>query len=330
MKVTFYQRKQPENMFSIENLFTAIRSAMPAGVKCIVVQSRFSSRGFLKRLYNIFEACFRQGDINHITGDVHYLAYFLKKDKTVLTIHDCVTLERLTGLKQNIFLILWYWLPIKRSALVTVISEATKRELSRYLDVNEEKIRVVPDCVFPIFKPSPTKTWNEAKPVILQVGTTANKNISRVAEALTGVTCHLRIIGKLSKEQINALELHRIEYSAVAGIPDEQLVKEYYDADMVVFVSTYEGFGLPIIEGQATGRPVVTSNIMSMPEVAGDGACLVDPYDVTAIRQGILKLINDSSYRNVLVRNGFNNVENFRAKKIAAQYVDLYKQITNG
>ncbi len=87
---------------------------------------------------------------------------------------------------------------------------------------------------------------------------------------------------------------------------------------MLVFVSTYEGFGLPILEAQAMGRPVVTSNIMSMPEVAGDGACLVDPCDVTILHQVLLRVINDSSYRNTLVRNGFENVKRFRSKKIAA------------
>lgn len=330
MKVVFYHRKQSENMFSIENFFATIRVVMPADVECRAIQSKFPSRGLFRRLYNIFEACFRQGDINHITGDVHYLAYFLKKNKTVLTIHDCVTLERLTGLKQKIFLFLWYWLPIKRSCMVTVISNSTKRELARYLNVREGKIRVVPDCVSPKFKPSPTNTWNKAKPVILQVGTAANKNISRVAEALAGINCHLRIIGKLSNEQINALEWHRIEYSTIARIPDEQVVKEYRDADMVIFASTYEGFGLPILEAQATGRPVVTSNILSMPEVAGDGACLVEPYDVSTIRKGILKVINNSSYREELVQHGFENVKRFRPEKVVAQYVELYKQISKG
>ena len=99
---------------------------------------------------------------------------------------------------------------------------------------------------------------------------------------------------------------------------------------MLVFVSTYEGFGLPILEAEATGRPVLTSNIMAMPEVAGDGACLVDPYNITAIRKGTLKVINDSSYRKELVQHGFENVKRFRPEKIAAQYVELYKQIIKG
>jgi len=326
MKITFYHRRQSETMFSIENFFAAIRASMPADVECKVVQSRFLSRGLFKRLYNIFEACFRQGDINHITGDVHYLAYLLKKSKTVLTITDCVTLERLTGFRQKIFLFLWYWLPIKRFCMVTVISDSTKCELMHYLKIDEKKIKVIHCCVRPAFEPFP-KSWNEANPNILQVGTTKNKNIPRLAEALAGINCRLRIIGKLSKGQINALEENQIKYSAEEGIPDKQLIKEYRDADMVVFASTYEGFGLPIVEAQATGRPVVTSNLLSMPEVAGGAACLVDPYDVSSIREGIMKVIHNKPYRERLIDLGHKNVERFRSKHIAADYLQVYRDI---
>ena len=325
MKVTFYHRKQPENMFSIENLFTVIRDAMPADIESKVVQSRYSC-GFFKRVYNIFEAYFKQSDINHITGDVHYLAYLLNKNKTLLTIHDCVVLSRLTGLKQKIFLFLWYWLPIKRSTLVTVISESTKKELLGYLNINTEKIRVVPDCISPAFIPCP-KVWNETKPVLLQVGTKENKNLPRVAVALSGITCHLRIIGKLSSEQMNVLKRNRIEYSAEAGVSNEQLVKEYRDADLVIFVSTYEGFGLPILEGQATGRPVLTSNIFSMPEVSGNGACIVDPLCTKSIRTGIEKIFFDVDYRNMLIENGYKNVARFGPKDVARKYVTIYNEM---
>jgi len=96
---------------------------------------------------------------------------------------------------------------------------------------------------------------------------------------------------------------------------------------MLVFASTYEGFGLPIVEAQATGRPVVTSNILSMPEVAGGAACLVDPFNVASIREGIAKVIQDSSYREYLVRLGFENVKRFQPENIAKNYLDIYTNI---
>jgi glycosyltransferase involved in cell wall biosynthesis len=329
MKVVFYHRRPQGANYSIERLFNDVRDALPPEVKYEVALSKFPSRGFWKRIYNIIEAVFRQGDVNHITGDVHFLTFLLRKKKTLLTILDLVSVERLKGLRKVLFLLLWYWLPVKRSAVVSVISESTKKELLRYLKCDPHKIRVVHCCVSGDFIPVP-KDFNINKPIILQIGTGKNKNLLCVAEAIKGIPCHLRIVGELSHDQSFHLRKFDTEYSAVHNISDKQVLKEYQDCDMLVFVSTYEGFGLPILEAQATGRPVVTSNIMSMPEVAGDGTCLVDPYDVTAIRKGILKIINDSSYRKELVQHGFENVKKFRPEKIAAQYVELYKQIIKG
>jgi glycosyltransferase involved in cell wall biosynthesis len=95
----------------------------------------------------------------------------------------------------------------------------------------------------------------------------------------------------------------------------------------VVFASTYEGFGMPIVEANATGRPVVTSNIGPMPEVAGSAACLVDPFDCSSIREGIVRVIGDADYRSHLVAGGFENVKRFQADVIAAQYAAVYREV---
>ena len=326
MKVTYYHRRPFDGNFSIERVFRDVRAHLPETVESEVATARYQSRGLWRRIYNAVEAVFRQGDVNHITGDVHYLTYFLRKRKTLLTIHDCVTLERLKGFRKKVFFFLWYWLPARRSALVSVISESTKRELLCYLKIPPDKIRVVHDPVPADFRPHPAE-FHSTKPVILQIGTSPNKNLLRVAEALHGIPCHLRIVGDLSPEQIHTLQKCLIEYSSGASLSDEEIVEEYQHCDIVVFVSTYEGFGLPILEANATGRPVVTGNILSMPEVAGEAACLVDPFDTEAIRQGILRVIEDRGYREELVRHGFRNVERFRPEAIAAQYVKLYEEL---
>ena len=329
MHVTFYQRKPQEANYSIERLFDDVRKSLPSEVQCKVAISRFPSRGFLGRLYNLIEAVFRQGDVNHITGDVHFLTYLLRKRKTILTIHDLVTVERLNGFRKTLFLFLWYRIPMKRAAVVTVITESTKKELLNYIKYEPQKIKVIHDCISDDFRYVP-KDFNVNKPVLLQIGTGKNKNLVRVAEAIREMPCHLRIVGKLDHDQASYLREANIEYSSVYNISDEEILKEYQACDMLVFTSTYEGFGLPILEAQTTGRPVVTSNIMSMPEVAGNGACLVDPYDVASIREGIFKVINEASYRRRLIQNGFENGKRFRSEKIAAQYMELYKQIING
>ena len=326
MKVTLYQRRPQGANFSIERLFADVRHSFPNDINVTVAVSRFASRGFFRRIYNMIEAAFRQGDINHITGDVHFLAFLLHKKRTLLTIHDLVLVHRLKGWRRALLLFFWYWLPIKRAAIVTTISESTRKDLLQYIKVDPQKVRVVYDCVSNDFRPD-LKGFNVVKPIILQIGTGPNKNLERVAEALRGIPCFLRIIGKLNDRQVTILEQSGVEHSVIFNISDAALVEEYRHCDLVVFASTFEGFGLPIIEAQAIGRPVITSALWSMPEVAGDAACLVDPFDVHEIKRGILKIISDEGYRNSLIASGYVNVQRFKPSTIANQYAQLYNEI---
>ena len=84
---------------------------------------------------------------------------------------------------------------------------------------------------------------------------------------------------------------------------------------------------MPILEAQTVGRPVVTSGVSSMPEVAGDAACLVDPTDVAAIRAGVQRVIDDTTFRATLVERGFENVKRFGSEAVARQYADLYAEV---
>ena len=108
-------------------------------------------------------------------------------------------------------------------------------------------------------------------------------------------------------------------------LTDEELVEAYRRCDMVVFASLYEGFGLPILEAQATGRPVITSNFGAMKEAAGDGALLVDPYSVEEIREAVLRVKNEPGLREELIAKGRENAERFRAEAVAARYGELYR-----
>jgi len=329
MKVTFFHRKPNSTNFSVEGTFQAVRSAMPEEVKCRVATSRYLSRGIFGRIYNIFEAIFRQGDVNHITGDVHFLSYLLRRDRTLLTILDCVVMYNNTGIKQYLLRLFWYVIPEKRVALISVISQSTKNELIKFIKCDPDKVRVVPVCISPAFTRF-GKPFNTVKPKILQIGTGQNKNLIRLIEALKDIPCKLDIVGKLSQEHIDALSKNNINYTNVFQISDEEVLALYQQCDLVAFVSTYEGFGMPILEGNAVGRPVITSNLLSMPEVAGNAACLIDPYDVTQIRAGILRIISDEEYREILIENGFRNIERFEPRVIARQYIELYKELLEG
>src|SRR5262249_47496010 len=91
------------------------------------------------------------------------------------------------------------------------------------------------------------------------------------------------------------------------------------------FASLHEGFGLPIIEAQAVGRPVITSTIAPMCDVAGDSACLVDPYNVESIRQGIAAILNSHDYRKDLVEKGYRNAARYSPASVARRYLLLYR-----
>ena len=118
-----------------------------------------------------------------------------------------------------------------------------------------------------------------------------------------------------------------IEYSNVFDLSNEDVVNEYKNCDIVNFPSLFEGFGMPIVEGQAVGRPVVTSNISPMNEVAGAGAIRVDPTDVNAIKKAYLKVISDEDFRNNVINKGLENVQQYRLQTVAGRYIELYNEI---
>lgn len=327
MEVVHFQRNPFPGQFSIEQLFAALREPMrQSGWNVTPLVVPYLSTGFWPRAANIFWAARKQGNLNHITGDIHYLALGLDRKRTILTVHDCWALERLSGIKRWLMRKFWFDWPIRKSAIVTVISAETKRELLRFVDVPAEKIVVVPDAVVPIFKPYP-KPFQTECPQILHIGTTPNKNLPRLIESLRGINCHLKIIGILDRAQRRQLEESRISYDAEANVSEAAMYRAYCDADVVSFASTYEGFGMPIIEAQWVERPVVTSNCSSMPEVAGQGACLVDPFKVESIRAGLERVIHDGEYRERIVENGRRNREQYSLQKVAQQYLSLYERV---
>ena len=311
---------------SIERLFADIRNAMPGQMECSPHLCPYFSKGILPRIKNTFDAARNQGQLNHVTGDVHYLALMLDKRRTLLTIHDCASLERLQGLRRAIFRFFWFTLPMRCARLVTVISESTRRELLRHVHFNPVRIRVVHNCAGRDFVPFP-KPFDAEEPNVLHLGTASNKNLERLIQALAGLRCRLSVIGELTAVQQELLRRCGINYNNIPRATDIQVLDSYRTCDLVAFASTYEGFGLPILEAQATGRPVITSNLSSMPEAAGSAACFVDPFNFESIRAGILRVCHDAAYRQNLVEAGFENVKHFRPEAIAAKYAGLYEEL---
>ena len=172
-----------------------------------------------------------------------------------------------------------------------------------------------------------SKEFEVEMPTILQIGTMQNKNVVNLAKALRGLRVKLRIIGRLDADQTASLEENEITYDNAFDLTDAEMREEYRKTDIVVFCSTYEGFGLPIIEAQSMQKPVVTSNLSPMTETSGGAAALVDPFDTESIRAGIQMVISDAEYRESLIQAGLQNIERFGPKTVAARYENLYGEI---
>ena len=329
LKVVHFHRKPLPTHYSVEGYFARLREAMRSSIDVEKYTVPFHSRGLFRRLWNSVCSALHQRDINHITGDIHYISLFLRREKTLLTVLDCQILERLTGVKRAALKLFWFTLPARRVSMITVISAETKRELLTHVRFPESQIHVVPVCVSPIFQPN-RKEFNTDCPHILQVGTKPNKNIPRLVQALEGMRCRLTIVGPLSDALLMMLKECAIDYDNIVGPTDQQVVELYGECDIVSFVSTYEGFGMPIVEAQWVERPVVTSNCSSMPEVAGDGACFVDPFDVPSIRQGFRRVIADDVFRERILQGGRDNRTRFDEQTVADRYNQLYRRMSGG
>jgi glycosyltransferase involved in cell wall biosynthesis len=326
MRVTHFERMPMPGSYSIERLFQQVRRALPGSFSVDVVpcETPYHSRWWL--LKGIARARAHTAQVNHIVGDVHYVALGLPGARTILTVHDLNHLQVLKGIRRVLFRWLYFSLPLRRCRIVTAISESTRERLVSQFPFVAEKLTVIPDCV-PVGFTAKPKPFNRNCPRILQVGTAPHKNLMRVAKAVAGLPCVLHIVGRLSDAQHRLLENLNIHYENGADLPDDALVRAYAEADMVVFASLAEGFGLPIIEANAIGRPVVTSYLSPMKEVAGDAGCLVNPCDVTDIRDGIRRVIGDDEYRNALLERGYENAKRYRADVVASQYARLYEYL---
>ena len=325
--VFFYRKPRPGHHYSIERLFDAVSDALPEEryeIRRLVCP--FVSKGVIRRLLLMIWAALNQGDINHVTGDVNFLGLLMRRSRTVLTILDSASMLRLTGLRRWLYSWIWLRFPVMRAGQVTVISEASLQETLEYCGERAAQFRVIPCCLTGNLTPS-NKSFISQQPRILQVGTKNNKNLERVIEALAGVPCKLVVVGPLSSSQVCMLKDLSIVYENYINLDDEGIATQYRLTDIVVFASTYEGFGLPILEAQAVGRAVVTSSRAPMDKVAGAGAALVNPESVESIRDAVKKIVNDEIYRDQLIAAGFENVRKYSPEAVAAEYAAVYEML---
>lgn len=325
MKIVFYHRKKTPSFHSIEFVFETIRKRFQKNIFEVKTKElSYPSTGLFNRLLISFQAMLNQGDVNHVTGDIHFIALFLPAKKTILTIHDLGFMENRRGLSRMILKWFWIQLPVKHCRIITTVSESTKKEIVKYVPSAASKIKVIYNPISHVFQSNP-KVFNKNAPIILQMGTKPNKNNGRLIEAIKDIFCEIYFVGKLEPIYVDALRSYKIKFKEFVNLKTSEVVELYKTCDIVSFPSTVEGFGLPIVEANAVGRVVVTSTISSMPEIANGSAELVDPFNIESIRIGIKKVIDDDAHRVQLIEKGYQNARRFDLRKIVNEYVELYK-----
>ena len=313
--------------FSLENFyFELIKNFQHKDIEFKVKVCPLESKGILNRILITIWAFFNQGDINHICGDVNFIAFFLNKKKTINTILDHASLVRLKGIKRFIYYFFWVKIPILRSAHIITISDKTKKEILKFSTVNRDKITVSGVCIDSIYKKK-IKPFFQKQPKILVIGTSNNKNIKNILMSLIDIDCELIIIGYLNKEYLFTLKKLKIRYKNYVALNNKSIFRKYVESDLLMFPSQYEGFGMPILEAQTVGRVVITSNLEPMKSVGGNGALYVNPYSVKNINNAIKKVVDNKSLRNKLIQNGFKNIKRFNKRKILKKHLDCYYNI---
>ena len=321
--IHYITRKRLPSYNSIEELFLAISARVKDTYATQWVALRYTGASPIRILKNICSVKADPANIYHITGDVHYMALAYRK-RAILTVHDVDSAFTGSFIKRMYVRLFWFWLPALFVKKITVISEFTKQQLTAIIPSFAHKITVVYNPVNPKIQPH-IKDFN-VTPTILLLGTKSNKNLERSLQAIKDIPCKVVIVGELNAAQTRLLASLKISYTHKQHISFEAIVTCYKQADIVCFPSLYEGFGMPIIEAQATGRVVLSSNIGAMKEIAGKGAHLVDPYSVAAIREGILKIMKDPFYRERLIANGFTNAAKYSLDNTVSSYMRLYNE----
>jgi glycosyltransferase involved in cell wall biosynthesis len=266
---------------------------------------------------------------------------------SVVTIHDCIHLmfpQYLPNKAAYAYAKASMWGAAKRSDRILTVSEASKRDILHFFNVAPEKIVVVYNAIDERFGVAPRdedvarvrERYQLDHGFVLYAGTIKpHKNLVRLIEAFDALRkemvedLKLLIIGdEISKLPALRRAVHRHKLHKhvrfLGFLPDETLAILYRLAAVFVFPSLYEGFGLPPLEAMASGTPVVTSNLSSMPEVAGDAAVLVDPYDVDAIKEGIKRVLTDARLREELVQKGLVRARDFSWERSVSRIREIY------
>lgn len=260
---------------------------------------------------------------------------------------DCVAVPLVTDLAvyrmkeaYQLSRVLWwrlqYWFVRRRANFFLTISEFTKQEMVRIWGVSADNIYIVPcacsDGLHRVDDPEQLaalrRKYGLPEHFLLFVGNfNPRKNLERLIKAYdrareSGKLMHQLVIAgeqgwKFDKQTALQGIVHQDDVRFIGFVPDEEMAALYSAADAFLFPTLYEGFGIPVIEAQRCGTPVLTSNVSSLPEVGGDAAVYVNPYKVESICDGMVQIVSDTTLAQQLRQKGYENAKRFSWEKSA-------------
>lgn len=274
---------------------------------------------------------------------------FFVKSKTIVTIHDlayCLPAYNAYPYIDTKYMTNMIKRSCKRADTVISVSENTKKDIEAILGIRAGKIKTIHEAVslekFRVIRDNKQlerarNKYHLGEKIILFTGSISpRKNLVRLIEAFNTIADripHELIItgekGWKNKTELSMIDRnHRVK--KIGFVPDDEIAIVYNLADMYIYPSLYEGFGLPILEAQACGVPVIASNVTSIPEVGGGSLCYMEPTSIQSIADAILKVDRDKRYRESLVQKGFENIKNYSWDKGARALLKVCRETVSG
>lgn len=282
-----------------------------------------------------------KADLYHATRNTG--VPFFSPVPVVVTIHDIIphvfSQQYLNNILEKIYYEIAIRISIHRSAKILTISNFSKQELIKHYNVTPNKIEVIPLACNDAFRKitdskhlqSIREKYSLNDNYILAIGGSEyRKNIERLIHVYNkNFTEKYKLIvigGKWRDIDLRAqYASEKIKF--LTNIPEEDLIAIYNMAEVFVFPSFYEGFGIPVLEGMACGVPVVTSKVSSMPEVGGDAAVYFDPFDEKDMAEKIATVLDDSKLREQLIAKGFEQCKKFSWEKCCRATLEVYRDV---
>ncbi|MCR4290993.1 MAG: glycosyltransferase family 4 protein [Candidatus Scalindua sp.] len=255
--------------------------------------------------------------------------------KQIITVYDIIPLLFSRNYKKQCFYYKYILSNIlKNSVRILTVSENSKNSIINYYTIPKEKIDVIYCGIIEYFI-NPKINFTKQN-YILYVGRLSPiKNIEGLVKSFDllinkhKLDLRLKLTVKNGDLNLKINNETRRKIDFVGDVSEIELLDLYKNASLLVLPSFHEGFGLPPLEAAASGCPLVVSNVASLPEIYGDAAYYVDPYDAEHIAEGMYKVLTDNELRTKLIQNGFVRVKMYREEISAKKHIKIFEKVLN-